>query len=144
MPLATREDTWLIDVTLYPVGAAPLKLGVFDTFAGGETDSEEAKYRPGNMGIEISLGGSKTVGNVTVGRYLDVQRDWPVYKTIQNMAGSARMSVARTPLLPSGMKGGDAATWIGTLKTATLTDVDSTGSDVAKLELEMTCDASVA
>ena len=59
-------------------------------------DSEEAKYRPGGMAAEISLGGLRTIGNVTVGRYLDSQRDWPLVKWLASRTGMARGTVGVT------------------------------------------------
>jgi hypothetical protein len=74
MPVApTREDTWLITCSV-----DGRDLGVFDTKSGGELDSEEAKYKPGGMAAEISLGGSRTYGNLTITRYADYVRDWPL------------------------------------------------------------------
>ena len=80
-PSPTREDTWLVTVAV-----DGRDLGVFDTVSGGEIDSEEAKYRPGGMAAEICLGGLRTIGNVTVGRYLDTQRDWPLVKWLAGPA----------------------------------------------------------
>ena len=66
-----------------------------------------------------------------------------MFKTLAALAGVARMSVGRTPLFPNGLTAGEAATWVGTLKTVTAPDVDSTSSDIAMLELEMTCDGNI-
>lgn len=139
MPLPTREDTWLLNVSV-----DGRDLGVWDTFSGGEGDSEETKYSPGGMQPEISLGGRKTVGNVTVGRYLDAQRDWALVKWLYSRAGAARGVVGVTPLSASGARAGDPLTYGGTLKTVTMPDLDSTGTDAVNLELEFTCDGSVA
>jgi hypothetical protein len=139
MPAPTREDTWRIDVT---VGGRVL--GVFDSKDGGEIDSEEAKYAPGGMMPEISLGGRRTIGNITVGRYCDRTRDWPLIKWLANQVGAARVTIGLTPLDPNGIVGGDPLTYSGTLKTVTPPDIDSTGNDAAKLELECTIDGQVA
>ena len=85
MPAPTREDTWLVNVTID--GRA---LGVFDGFSGGEIDSEEALYSPGGMAAEISLGGRRTIGNVTVNRYCDRALDWPLIKWLTGQVGAAR------------------------------------------------------
>jgi hypothetical protein len=106
----TREDTWLLTVNV-----DGRDLGVFDTLSGGELDSEESKYQPGGMAAEISLGGRKTIGNVTIGQ---------------------------TPLDPMGARAGEPLTYTGTLKTVTPPDVDSTGTDAAQLTLEATIDGT--
>jgi hypothetical protein len=66
-PSPTREDTWLITASV-----DGRDLGVFDTSSGGELDSEESKYKPGGMAGEISLGGTRTYGNLTRPRYCEI------------------------------------------------------------------------
>ena len=138
-PAPTREDTWLVTLTL-----DGRDMGVWDTVSGGEIDSEEAKYRPGGMSPEISLGGSTTIGNLTVGRYLDTARDWPLIKWLAGRVGKGRGVIGVTPLSTDGVRAGDPLTYGGTLKTVTRPDVDSTGTDAALVELEFTCDGNVA
>jgi hypothetical protein len=139
VPVPTREDTWLLNVTV-----DGRNLGVFDTFSGGEGDSEETKYAPGGMMPEISLGGRSTIGNVTVGRYLDSSRDWPLVKWLYSRRGSGRGVIGVTPLLANGARAGEPLTYGGTLKQVTMPDLDSTGSDASQIELEFTCDGNVA
>jgi hypothetical protein len=139
MALPTREDTWLVTVA---VDGRPL--GVFDTKAGGEIDSEETKYAPGGMAAEISLGGRRTIGNVTVGRYCDRTRNWPIIKWLSDRVGSGRVAIGVTPLAFDATPGGQQMGYTGTLKQVTPPDIDSTGSDAAKLELECTIDGEVA
>jgi hypothetical protein len=136
MPVApTREDTWLITLAI-----DGRDLGVWDSKSGGELDSEEAKYRPGGMAAEISLGGSRTYGNLTISRYCDRLRDWPTIKWLATRCGAGRVSCGITPLDVNGARGGDPITYGGTLKTVTPPEIDSTGTDAAQLELEITID----
>ena len=139
MPAPTREDTWLITVAL-----DDRDLGTFDTKSGGEIDSEESKYQPGGMAPEISLGGRTTIGNLTVGRYLDILRDWPLMKWIAGRVGKGRGSIGITPLDPNGVRAGDPIVYGGTLKTLTIPDLDSTGTDAALVEMEFTIDGQIA
>lgn len=138
-PAPTREDTWLLTLSI-----DGRDFGLWDTFSGGEGDSEELKYSPGGMAAEISLGGRQTIGNVTVGRYLDRVRDWSQIKWLYARRGSGRGNLGVTPLTPAGERGGDPLVLTGTLKTVTLPDLDSTGTDTALVELEFTCDGTVA
>lgn len=136
MPVApTREDTWLITCSV-----DGRDLGIFDTSSGGELDSEESKYKPGGMVGEISLGGSVTTGNLTIGRYCDRRRDWPLIKWLASRRGAGRGTIGLTPLDPNGARDGDPLTYLGTLKTVTPPELDSTGTDAAILELEFTID----
>src|SRR3954447_11033966 len=134
-PQPTRQDTWSISCTV-----DGRDLGIFDSTGGGELDSEEAKYKPGGMGPEISLGGSQTIGNLTIGRYMDRGRDWPLVTWLIGRRGAGRATVGITPLNPQGVVGGSPLTYTGTLKQVTPPEVDSTGNDTSKLELEITCD----
>jgi hypothetical protein len=136
MPVApTREDTWLIALSVDGVA-----LGVFDSSSGGELDSEESKYKPGGMAAEISLGGQRMIGNLTLSRYCDRLRDWPRIKWLYSRVGRGRVSVSITPLDADGVRGGEPIVYSGTLKTVTPPETDSTGTDAAQLELECTID----
>jgi hypothetical protein len=86
---------------------------VFDQFSGGEVDSEEALYSPGGMAAEISLGGRRTIGNVTVSRYCDRALDWPIIKWLTAQVGVARCTIGYTPLDPSGARRRRAADLLG-------------------------------
>jgi hypothetical protein len=131
----TREDTWLITCAV-----DGRDLGVFDTKSGGEIDSEESKYKPGGMAAEISLGGTKTYGNLTITRYCDRVRDWPLLKWLAGRVGGTRGAVGITPLSPLGERAGEPLAYSGTFKTMTPPDIDSTGTDAAMLTLEFTID----
>jgi hypothetical protein len=135
VPVPTREDTLLVTVSV-----DGRDLGIFDQKSGGEIDSEEAKYNPGGMVGEISLGGRRTIGNVTVERYYDALRDHPLIGWLANRAGAARASIGYSPRDAGGVVRGDPYTYSGTLKTVTPPDADSTGNDAAKWSLEFTCD----
>jgi hypothetical protein len=136
MPTPTRVDTW--HVTAF-VEDQPL--GVFDNWSGSEADSEEAKYRPGSMDQEISLGGRRTLSNVTIDRYYDIFRDHELCKWLFKKAGQARATLARTPMTTGGVITGTPHWFGGTLKRVKEPDVDSMGNDVGKMELEFTIDS---
>jgi hypothetical protein len=136
MPTPTREDTWHITVVV-----EDQPLGVFDNVSDIEADSEEAKYRPGSMDQEISLGGRRTLSNITVDRYYDIFRDGPLAKWLFRRAGQARGTLARSAMTTGGAIAGEPHWFGGTLKRVKEPDSDSMGSDVAKLELEFTIDS---
>jgi hypothetical protein len=131
----TREDTYLITCSV-----DGRDLGVFDTASGGELDSEESKYKPGGMAAEISLGGTRTYGNLTITRYCDRARDWPLLKWLAARVGAGRGSIGITPLSPLGERAGEPFVYGGTIKTCTLPEVDSTGTDAAMVTIEFTID----
>jgi hypothetical protein len=131
----TREDTWA--VTLFLNGE---DFGIWDTFEGGEVDSEEAKYPPGGMQAEISLGGRRTIGNVTIARLYDWSRDHPRIPDLNTWVGRVRGTIGRQPMDIFGSPRGRPIAYEGTLKTVTPPDIDSTGDSEALLELEFTID----
>src|SRR6187401_837440 len=98
----SRADQYRITVTIDGIDS-----GVWDKKTGGETDSEETKYRPGGMGESISLGGSRMTGNVTLQRLYVVPRDhdgaWykgpgiPIIKLRQRV-GKATVVIKEQPL----------------------------------------------
>ena len=143
-PAPTREDTHLITLSIDGGPAVGTKdLGVWDTKEGGEADSEENKYKPGGMGKEISLGGTKSVGNVTIGRYYDWRRDDAVIGWLMDRVGNGRGAVGIQMLDVHGAPQGNLLTYTGTLKTVTPPDLDSTSNDPAMLSLEFTIDGAV-
>src|SRR3954468_15769537 len=89
----TREDTWLISLSI-----DGRDLEVWDRWSGGEIDSDESKYRPGGLASEISLGGTRTVGNITLGRNYDTLRDHPMLPWLVSRVGAGRCVIGRQPL----------------------------------------------
>ena len=134
----SREDQTLITVS---VGGT--NLGVFDKLEGGEIDSEETKYRPGGMQEQLSLGGYRNVGNITVSRLYDVYRDHTLMPTLIAGVGKALVSVSRQPLDIDGNPFGAPITYTGKLKALTPNDLDSESSDALIYELEVSTDSAV-
>jgi hypothetical protein len=134
-----REDNFSVTVTVNEV-----RLGVFQTFAGGETDSEETRNYPGAMQAQESLGGPRTVGNVTVGRRYKPDRDAWLVKRLRNQVGQAPVVVTHQALDASANPVGEPEVFRGTLKRIGGPQSDSNASGVAMFEIEMTCDGTVA
>lgn len=142
VPAPTREDTHVLTLTVNrgaPVGS--LKTGVWDKKEGGEIDSDENKYKPGAMAAEISLGGTKSVGNVTFSRYYDWQRDDYMIMWLKNGVGFARGALGIQMLDINGHPRGALMTYGGTLKTVNPPELDSTSNDPAMWSCEFTCDS---
>lgn len=118
--------------------------GVWDKMSGGEVDSEETKYKPGGMAMEVSLGGSRSVGNVTVSRLYVLDRDHPKVKTWMARAGRAPCKVSKQPLDTDGNVFGAPIVYTGKLKAVTPPEVDSESSDAALVEIEVSTSGTVA
>lgn len=128
----SRQDQYSVTVTIDGLGA----LGVFDTFKGGEVDSDEQKYRPGGMADPVSLGGAVTMGNVTIERNYVLDRDHPIIHQLLALTGKATISVAKQPLDVNRVPYGRPLIYKGKIKTVTPPEHDSTSSDPAMLTIE--------
>lgn len=135
----SREDQYNVTVQV-----AGRNLGPFDKMEGGEVDSEETKYKPGGMAPQLSLGGFRNVGNVTVRRLYDLSRDHALVPFLHGSAGVGEMVVVKQPLDVDGNVFGSPVVYRGKLKQVTLPDFDSESSDAALLELEMSSAGQVA
>jgi hypothetical protein len=136
----SREDQYNVTASVaYKInGRLQTKdLGTFDTFDGGEIDSEETKFHPGGLGQQISLGGRRNVGNVTIGRLYDLSRDHPNMGWLAGGVGKAEVVVTKTSLDVDGNAFGRPLVYRGKLKQLTPPSHDSESSDAALYELEI-------
>lgn len=127
------ETNFLVTVT-----ADGIPLGTFDSFEGGDGDSEENKYPPGGMGDEESLGGRQTRDNFTVGRRYKPERDHPIFAWLDSRRGKAEIVASKQILDRDKNPFGAPTVYRGTLKKVSGPKHDSTSNDVAKLMLECT------
>lgn len=134
----SREDQYALTVVV-----AGTNLGTFDKMTGGEIDSEETKYRPGNMGSQLSLGGYRVVGNPTVSRLFQHGRDNVQLALLVSQVGRGNMTIVKQPLDVDGHVVGRGLVYTGKLKSVNPPDADSESADAALIELEMTA-ATVA
>lgn len=129
-----RKDQHRVSVSIDGV-----KLGVFDVLTGGETDSDELKYRPGGMAPVISLGGVVTVGQLIVSRLYKLQRDHLRVHWLLGRVGKGQAVVTKVVLDPDGNAFGKPLVTKGVLKRVTPPEVDSNATgDAATIELEIT------
>lgn len=134
-----RANQWLINVT---VDGEPL--GIFDSWDGGDGDSDEVKYRPGGGQSELSLGGSTMVTNITVGRLYLRERDHEMARRLYQRRGKARATVSRQPLDDDGLPYGAPNVWQGVLKTVTYPAIDSTSNAASILSLVVSTDGDMS
>lgn len=132
----SRQDQYSVTVTV-SYGGTARDLGVFDSLSGGEIDSEETKFWPGGLGQQISLGGRRTVNNITVGRLYDLVRDHPNMGWLAGGIGKADVTVTKTSINVDGVGVGNPLVYRGKLKQLTPPEHDSESSDAAIYELEI-------
>ena len=115
------------------------RLGVFDVMTGGETDSDELKYRPGGMAPVISLGGVVTVGQLIVSRLYELNRDHTNVHWLLSRVGKGQAVVTKNVLDPNRNPFGKPLVTKGILKRVTPPEVDSNATgDAAVIEIEVT------
>lgn len=132
----SRQDQYNVTVTV-SYGGTARDLGTFDSLSGGEIDSEETKFWPGGLGQQISLGGRRTVNNVTVSRLYDLARDHPNMGWLSGGIGKADVTVTKTSITVDGVASGRPLVYRGKLKQLTPPEHDSESSDAAMYELEI-------
>jgi hypothetical protein len=134
-----RTDQFKVTVTVDGVN-----LGTWDKFSGGEADSDETKYRPGGMANQVSLGGTTTVGNVTVSKAYDPVVDGARIASLLAARGLKDASVALQPLDNNKAPYGNPIVYSGKLKAVTTPEHDSEGSGAAMISLEISTDGDIS
>ena len=134
-----RKDMWRVKLV---VDGKPLD-DSWDVLTGGESDTDELTYKPGGMGATISLGGSVTIGQLVVSRYYDQPRDDAQLHWLLSRVGKGQVKLTKTALDANGNPWGKALVYTGTLKRVTPPEVDSTSTDAATIEMEITPAGSV-
>lgn len=137
--MSNRQDKWSNTVTI-----DGQRWGVWDTLSGGEAAATETKYKKGAMQPEKSLGGTVSIGNLTLGRLLE-KEDWePMRQLMISRAGKAPATVARQPLDDDGNPFGKPLTYTGKLLTVTPGDTDSNSESAQVWQIVVSTDGNVA
>lgn len=135
----SRQDQWAVGLTID--GA---DYGIWAKLSGGEIDSEELKFKPGAMAPAVSLGGSVEVGNITVSRLYQLNRDHDSIHQLIARVGKGNVTVSRQPLDTDGNAYGSPIVYTAKIKTVTLPEIDSESSDAALIEMELTPSGTVS
>lgn len=128
----SRRDQYTVSVSIDGI-----PLGVFDSQGGGKYGSEDTKYKPGGMVPEVSLGGSKTTDNVTVGRLFRLDRDLPLVPTIKAKVGSGSVTISKQSMDVNRNPYGTPDVYTGILLSAQFPEPDSTANEAAIMMLEV-------
>lgn len=137
-PTGAKVDQFLVSATV-----DGRDMGIWDTKEGGETDSEETRYRPGG-GPEESLGGSTTVTQVTATRMFRRGRDDTALRYLRSKAGHGEVILKVITKDADGNPWADGETYRGVLKRVSPPTVDSNSNDVAMVTMEMTPGSTVS
>jgi hypothetical protein len=145
MEIYFREDMAQISLSVADESGTYRPFGTSDWFSveGGNLENDDSHTRPGGMGLEQSLGGPSSRGDVTLTRPLDdvvigwhktleerVQQDAPSHVTVKYLN---RLRSATFP-------GAVTFTFAGTLKSAFLPDMDTGSGDAAMYSVVLSAD----
>lgn len=132
----SRQDQFNVTVSV-KIGTETRDLGTFDTWDGGELDSEEALYHPGGMAEAIQLGGRVNVSNVTIGRLYDLVRDHPIMGWLMGGVGRGEVTATKTSLTVDKEAVLNPLVYQGKLKRVAPPGHNSESSDPNLWELEI-------
>jgi hypothetical protein len=135
----SRQDQYSVTLTVrYNIGgASQVRSFTMDGFEGGEVDSEDTKFYPGGLAEQISLGGRRTVGNVTVSKLYDTVTDHPNMGWLMGGVGKADCTVVKALLNVDGASVGNVLTYTGKLKRVEPPAFDSESTDAGMWEVEV-------
>ena len=130
MGIGTGPEQWLITAT---VDGQPA--GTWDTFEGGDGDSESRIYHRGD-GALVSRGGKQTFDEATITRLWDGDR--ARFVALMDRRGKAPMSITATERDADGNPVTTGVTYTGTLKKVGRGGANSDGDGDVMLSLTMT------
>lgn len=140
-----RQDQWANTLSVN-VGGKVTSLGVWDTLSGGDVAFSETKYSPGGMQPQKSLGGTKSVNNITLGRLLDTDDtdDWSTIRLLMQLTEEADCTVSRQPLGTDKRPFGTPLVYTGKMIAVAPGDTDSNAEGAQVWTVTVSTNANVS
>lgn len=129
--MASQKRNYIVYVSV-----AGKDLGVFDTWTGGDSTSEDTRYTPGG-GQERSYGGRQTRDTIVVSRVFETGRDAADYEWLVSQRGKADATFRKQPVDDEDNPVGTAIVRTGKLIKVSDPESESNASDLSMYELEM-------
>lgn len=141
MAMGRREDLFNITVTISgtdstysPNNTTKCKF-TFDKMDGGAVTAKDTKFRPGNGTVdEVSLGGSRSVANITVTKVIS-EDEYAWIRWLIEQTGKADMFVNKQPIDHNGSPWGKPLAYKGKLLEVNPPKTDSESDAAAMLSL---------
>jgi|SRR6478609_8740539 len=111
-------------------------LGLFETWSGGDGDSDDTPYTEGD-GSLISLGGKQSRDAIVIGRRFDSQRDLPIHPWLDARRGKAQCVFTKQYVDDEENPVGTPVIRRGKLKKVTDPEADKNSSDPSTFSLEL-------
>lgn len=140
-----RQDQWANTLTI-DINGQKMPLGVWDTLGGGDVAFSETKYKPGGMAAERSLGGTKSVNNITLSRLLDIEdaNDWAICRMLMQLTYEPPCTVSRQPLGTDKRPFGSPLVYTGLLINVMPGDTDSNADGAQLWSIVVSTNADVS
>lgn len=117
-------------------------IGQFDSWDGGEGDSDLSRYKPAGLPEEV-LTGTQTIGNITGERAVRRERDRPLIQALYDSAGKAAATLSVQWYDRDENPYGSPIVFTAVVKTVTLPAGDSTSNDAAMMSVEFEVNGKV-
>lgn len=127
---------------IHCVAVAGRDLGLWQTFAGGGIDTEEATTRDAHGLPIVQLGGASRVQNFTISRTYRVGRDPDLYPLLRKACGRAHFNVGVQLQDADSFAVGPLESYTGLLKSVSKADVNIEGNEAMKLTLEFSAEGA--
>jgi hypothetical protein len=136
--MASRKDNYRVHAVVYGVDGQPKDIGLFETWSGGDGDSDDTPYREGD-GNNTNLGGKQTRDAITISRLHKPERDIPIYPWLESRRGRGPNNAVFTKQYVDDEENPIGVPIIrrGTLKKVTDPEADKNSSDPSTFSLEL-------
>ena len=111
-------------------------LGLFETWSGGDNDSDDTPYTDGD-GTDVSLGGKQSRDPITIGRRVKSDRDLPIYEWLVSRRGKGEAVFTKQYVDDEENPVGKPIIRRGKFKKVTDPEADKGSSDPSTFELEL-------
>jgi hypothetical protein len=130
--MPSRKDNYYVTATV-----DGKDIGFFETWSGGDGDSDDQPYNDGD-GSQVNLGGKQSRDPITIGRRLKEDRDIPIHPWLDSRRGKGMNSIFYKQYIDDeGNPVGKAIGRRGVLKKVTDPEADKNSSDPSTFQLEM-------
>jgi hypothetical protein len=111
-------------------------IGLFETWSGGDGDSDDTPYREGD-GSLTNLGGKQSRDPITIGRLVKPERDVPVYHRLDSKRGKVEAVFTKQYVDDEENPIGKPIIRRGRFKKVTDPEADKNSSDASTFSLEL-------
>lgn len=139
-----REDQGYVHlIIIHPVTGDRHDTGMWEDKDGGQVKAKEVKHRLGGMGPEVSLGGRKSVGTITLQRVAYLE-DKPLAGVMRSVCGAADFSAGVQVQDGNGVPFGDPDVFTGKFLEFNDPKISANTDAAAMLEVVLSPNETIA